>query len=159
MAQIILSGEELVCILRANGLIPDEVTDVAAVGEEIRIRIRTPWPVLKSIRVAMQFAGFEQGEAVLQVATNRLIDRFDWLVDKMLASFPLADHCARWEYPRLHLDVNTLLHRHMRGVRITNIVFEDGQYRVTTAHALETPSQDMETPDETDPRPAGPDSV
>lgn len=111
MAQIILSGEELVCILAANGLMPDEVTDVTAEDGQIHVRVRTPWPVFKSIRVGLQFAGFERGEAILQVVTNRFIDRFDWLVDKMLASFPLADHCARWKYPRLRLDVNTLLRR------------------------------------------------
>ncbi|MEN6427146.1 MAG: hypothetical protein ABFE13_17465 [Phycisphaerales bacterium] len=151
MAQIILTGEELACILLANGLIPDEVTDVMAEDGEIKIKVRTPWPFLKSIRVGLRFAGFEGGEAILQVVTNRFIDRFDWLVDKMLASFPLADHCARWEYPRLHLDVNTLLRRQVQGVQITDIVFEDGQYRITTAHAMENPSPDMETPDEPDP--------
>ena len=159
MAQIILSGEELVCILVANGLVPDEVADVTAEEDQIRIKVRTPWPVLKSIRVGMRFAGFEQGEAILQVVTNRVIDRFDWLVDKMLASFPLAEHCARWEYPKLYLDVNTLLHRQVRGVEIANIVFEEGQYRIATAHAMEDLSRNTETPDEPDPFPPCPDSV
>ena len=69
--------------------------------------------------------------------TNRLIDQFDWLVDKMLAGFPLADHGARWEYPRLHVDVNKLLRRQVRGVEITNIAFEEGQFRITTSHSLD----------------------
>lgn len=149
MAQVILSGEELVCILNANGLLPDEVMDIDAVAEEIKVRVRTPWPVLKSLRVGMRFAGFVEGRAILQLVTNRLIDRFDWLVDKMLASFPLADHCAEWEYPRLHIDVNTLLQRQIRGVRITDIVFEDGQYRIVTTHAIDASlPQNAEAPNE-----------
>jgi hypothetical protein len=159
MAQIVLSGQELVCILVANGLLPDEVMEVTAEDGQIKVKIRTPWPVLKSIRVGMRFAGFEGGEAILQVVTNRLIDRFDWLVDKMLASFPLADHCARWEYPRLRLDVNALLRRQVRGVHITNVAFEDGQYRITTAHVIEDSSRDIETPDEPDPARSRPDSA
>jgi hypothetical protein len=137
MAQIILSGDELVCILNANGLVPEEVIDIELEGEEIKLRVKTPWPIFKSIRVGLRFTGFEQGQAVLQLVTNRLIDRFDWLVDKMLGGFPLANHGARWEYPRLHVDVNKLLRRQVRGVEITNIAFEEGQFRVTTTHSLD----------------------
>lgn len=159
MAQVILSGEELVCILAANGMVPHEVTDVTAEDGQIKVRIKTPWPVFKSIRVGMRFAGFEQGEAILQVVTNRFIDRFDWLVDKMLASFPLADHCARWKYPRLRLDVNTLLRRQVRGIQITNIEYGDGQYRITTVHAVTAPSRDTPAPSESDVWSSCPDSV
>jgi len=159
MARVILSGEELMCILKANGVVPDEVIDLHTEGEEIKVRVRTPWPVLKSIRVGMRFAGFEQGEAVLQIATNRLLDRFDWLIDKMLASFPLADHCARWEYPRLHIDVNALLQRQVRGVQITDVVFEDGHYCITTSHARQGPLPDVQTPEEANTPPSCPDSI
>lgn len=134
MAQIILSGDELVYILNANGLIPDEVIDVEVAGEEIRIKVKTSWPILKSLRVGMRFVGFKRERAVLQLVTNRLIDRFDWLVDKMLAGFPLANHGASWEYPRLYVDVNELLQRQVRGVRITDIVLQNGQFHITTSH-------------------------
>jgi len=135
MAQIILSGEELVCTLTANGLVPEEVIDVEIADGEIKIRVRTPWPIFKSLRVGMRFVGFEQGQVVLQLVTNRLIDRFDWLVDKMFAGFPLADHGARWDYPRLYVDVNSLLQQQVRGVQIIGIVFADGQFRITTVHS------------------------
>ncbi|MGE5294231.1 MAG: hypothetical protein ACM3VT_05330 [Solirubrobacterales bacterium] len=134
MAQIVLSGDELVCILNANGLVPEEVNDIELAGQEIKLRIKTPWPIFKSIRVGLRFTGFEEGHVVLHLATNRLIDQFDWLVDKMLAGFPLANHGARWEYPRLRVDVNQLLRRHVRGIEVTNIAFEEGQFRITTSH-------------------------
>ncbi len=140
MAQIILSGEELVCILNANGLVPEEVVDLELAGEEIKLRIKTPWPIFKSVRVGLRFTGFEQGQVVLQLATNRLIDQFDWLVDKMLAGFPLADHGARWEYPKLHVDVNKLLRQQVRGVEVTNVVFAEEQFRITTSHTLDRSS-------------------
>lgn len=136
MAQVIVSGEELVCILTANGVVPEEVSNIELAGEEIRLRIKTPWPIFKSIRVGLRFAGFEAGQVVLQLATNRIIDQFDWLVDKMLAGFPLADHGARWEYPKLHVDVNKLLRRQVRGVEVTDIAFAEGQFRITTSHTL-----------------------
>jgi len=144
MAQIILSGDELVCILNANGLVPEEVADIELAGEEIKLRVKTSWPIFKSIRVGLRFAGFEEGQAILQLETNRLIDQFDWLVDKALAGFPLAEHGARWEYPRLHVDVNKLIRQQVRGVEITNIAFEQGQFRITTSHSLDGESPKYE---------------
>ncbi len=132
MAQIVLSGEELVRILRANGLLPAQVAEVETAGEEIRLKVKTPWPLLKSVRVAVRFAGFEDGQVVLQLVTNRLLDAFDWLVDRMLAALALQDHGGRWEYPRLYVDVNQLLRRQLRGVEITNMAFQDGCFQIRT---------------------------
>jgi hypothetical protein len=132
MAEIILSSDELVGILSANGWIPEPVAAVEIDGDEIGIRVRTPWPILKSLRVGMRFAGFENGHAVVQLVTNRLIDTFDWLVDRMLASLRLADHGGRWKYPRLYIDVNKLLQRQVRGVQITSVVLRDGRFHITT---------------------------
>ncbi|UCD49633.1 MAG: hypothetical protein JSW27_19135 [Phycisphaerales bacterium] len=134
MAQIVLSGDELVGILQANGLIPDQVTDIEVDGEEIKLKVKTPWPLLKSLRVGVRFEGFNDDHVALQLVTNRLIDTFDWLVDKMLDSFPLADYGGRWEYPCLYVDVNKLLQERIRGVKIDDVEFFDGQFRITTVH-------------------------
>ena len=79
MGQIVLSGDELVCILAANARMPEQVMGVETDGEEIKVHVATALPVLRSIPVRVRFAGFEQGWVVLQLMTNRLIDRFDWL--------------------------------------------------------------------------------
>ncbi len=152
MAQIIVSGNELVGILRANGLVPEEVRDVEIAGEEIKVRVRTPWPLLKSVPVHLRLAGFECGCAILQLMTNRLIDKFDWLVDKMLATVPLAEHGARWEYPRLHVDVNLLLGRQVRGVQVTDIVLDEGYFHITVSGVRGTDAPDDEPRETTDPR-------
>jgi hypothetical protein len=134
MAQIILSGDELIGILYANDLVPEQVAEIKADGEEIRLKVRTPWPVLKSIRVGVRFTGFNDGQAILQLVTNRLIDKFDWLVDKMLESLRLSDHGGRWEYPCLYMDVNRFVQQRIRGVSIEDMVFENGLFYVTTTH-------------------------
>ena len=134
MAQIVLSGNELVGILQANGLVPDQVTDINADGEEIKLKVKTPWPVLKSLRVGVRFEGFDGNHVVLQLVTNRLIDTFDWVVDKMLESFPLADYGGRWEYPRMYIDVNRLVRERIRGLQIDEMTYDDGQFRITTVH-------------------------
>lgn len=147
MAQIVLSGDELVGILQANGLIPDQVTDIEADGEEIKLKVKTPWPLLKSLRVGVRFEGFNGDHVVLHLVTNRLIDTFDWLVDKMLDSFPLDDYGGRWEYPRLYVDVNRLLQERISGVRIDSMEYFDGQFRITTVHPASAESLDGNSAD------------
>lgn len=145
MAQIVLSANELIGILRANGLIPDQVTDVEADGEEIKLKVKTPWPVIKSLRVGVRFTAFDGGQMVLQLATNRLIDTFEWLVDKMLESFPLADYGGRWEYPKLYVDVNRLIGERMQGVQVEEMAFREGHFHITTSHPVRT-TEPEETP-------------
>ncbi len=137
MAHIVLSGDELVGILYANELIPSQVTDVETDGQEIKLKVQTPWPVLRSIRVGVRFAGFENGHVVFQLVTNRLIDTFDWLVTKMLESFRLSDYGGRWEYPRLHIDVNRLVREQIRGVSVDDVKFIDGHFHIKTSHPVQ----------------------
>ncbi len=139
MGQIVLSGAELVCLLKANGLVPDPIIDMEMDTDEIKVRVRTPLPILKSVHVGVRLAGFEEGHVVLQLVTNRLLDTFDWLVDRMFASLPLADHGSRWEYPRLYVDVNQLLQRQVRGVQVTGVTFAEGHFHIMTAHAAPVP--------------------
>lgn len=134
MGQIVLSGDELVAILTANARMPEQVLGVESDGEEIKVHVATPLPLLRSIPVRIRFAGFEQGQLVLQLVTNRLIDTFDWMVNKMLASAKVEDYGGRWEYPRLYVDVNRLLQRQVRGIQIADVVFQDGHFHVTTSH-------------------------
>ena len=136
MGQIVLSGDELVSLLTANAQIPEQVVGMEADGEEIKVHVATPLPILHSIPVRVRFAGFEQGQVILQLVTNRLLDKFDWLVNKMLTSLKVENYGGRWEYPRLYVDVNRLLRRQIRGVEIAGVVFQDGRFHITTNHTV-----------------------
>ena len=142
MAQIVLSGDEIISILYANELVPRQVTEMKAEGDEIRLKVRTQWPLLRSVRVGVRFSGYEGGQAVLQLITNRLIDKFDWLVDKMLESLHLADYGGRWEYPCLYVDINRFVEQRIRGISIDGMVFQEGRFHITTSHP--EPIPDME---------------
>ena len=134
MAQIILSSHELISIVQANARIPDHIMDLAADAEEFRFRVKTDWPILKSIRVGMRFVSFDEGCMVLQLATNLLTDKFSWLVDRMIEPLRLEEQGGRWEYPRLYINVNRLIERQLRGVVVEDIVFRDGLFHITTTH-------------------------
>jgi hypothetical protein len=134
MAKIVLSADELLDILHANELIPDQVTEIDTEGEEIKLKVKTSWPVLKSVRVSVRFAGFEDGHIAFELVTNRLIDTFDWLVEKMVDSLRLSEHGGRWEYPALYVDVNRIVRGWIRGVDIDDMTFADGHFCITTKH-------------------------
>jgi hypothetical protein len=134
MAEIILSGEELVGILQANGWIPEELTDLETDGPQVRLKVRTPLPLLKSMPIVVQFVGFESGQVVLQFVTNRLMDNFGSLVGKALESFPWADHGSRWEYPRFYVAVNQLIQQRVCGIQVDNIAFRDDRFHIKTTH-------------------------
>jgi hypothetical protein len=140
MGQIVLSGAELVSLLTANAQMPERVLSIETKGQEIRVHVATPLPVLRSIRVRMRFAGYEQGHVVLQLVTNRLVDQFEWLVNRMLAALKIPDHGSRWEYPRLYVDVNRLLQQQVRGVQIAGVAFQDGRFHITTSHRVDEPA-------------------
>lgn len=142
MAKVVVSGDELVGILHANGLIPAQIADIQFDDEEIRVKVMTQWPVLKSLRVGVRVAGFEDGEVVFQLITSRLLDTFDWVVARMLESFSLADYGGRWEYPRLYIDVNRLVEERLRGVQIDAVKFVNGHFHIeTTQPAPRTESE------------------
>lgn len=134
MGRIVLSGDELVGILHANGLLPDPITAIETDDEEIKIKVRTQWPVLKSLRVGVRFAGFEDGQVVFRLVTNRLLDTFEWVVGKMLESFSLAEYGGRWEYPRLYIDINRMVQERLEGVQIDDVTFHDGHFQIETSH-------------------------
>lgn len=100
MAKIVLSADELFDILHANELIPDQVSEIDTEGDQIKLKVKTSWPVLKSIRVSVRFAGFDDGHIAFELVTNRLIDTFDWLVEKMVESLRLQDHGGGGSIPR-----------------------------------------------------------
>ena len=134
MAKIVLSADELLDILHANDLIPEQVGEIDAEGEEIKLKVKTSWPLLKSVRVGVRFAGFDDGHVAFQLVTNRLIDTFDWLVEKMVESLDLSRHGGRWEYPTLYVDVNHIVRGWIQGIDIEEMTFEDGHFQITTKH-------------------------
>lgn len=135
MAQIVLSSHELISILQVNARIPPQITDLTVDAEEIRFRVKTDWPILKSIRVGMRFVSFDKGCVVLQLATNLLTDKFSWLLDRMIEPLQLEARGGRWEYPRLYINVNRLIERQLCGVAVEDIVFRDGLFHITTTYA------------------------
>jgi hypothetical protein len=134
MAEIILSGEELIGILQANGWVPDEVAALDVDGREIRMKVRTPFPLLKSFPLTVQFVCFEEGHVVLEFETNRLMDHLGSMIGRLFEASPLVACGGRWEYPRLYVRVNQLIEQRVRGVKVEDVVFRNDRFHIRTTH-------------------------
>jgi hypothetical protein len=63
------------------------------------------------------------------------MDKFDWLIRKILASSNLPDYVNHCHYPLLHVDVDRVLAEKIKGIQIESITLRDLQFRVTTREA------------------------
>ncbi len=131
MARITFSIAEAVRIINSNGLVSGPITEIEAEGDKISVKFKTSWPAPKYIRVGIEYADFENGIVTFNITTNRLVDKFDWLVRKLLKSLHLPDYVNQCEYPRVCVDINKVLADKIKGVQIENIDFENGQFCVT----------------------------
>jgi hypothetical protein len=131
MARITFSMAEAVRIINSNGLVSGPITEIRTEGDKISVKFKTGWPAPKYIRVGIEYADFDNGIVTFSMATNRLIDKFDWLVRKLLKSLHLPDYVSQCEYPRVCVDINKVLADKIKGLQIENIAFENGQFCVT----------------------------
>ena len=141
MAEVVLPADELIALLDANKLIPQQVFDIQAGQADVSFRVKTGWVVPKSVRVRLRLVGFEAGQATVEIGAGRLVETFDWLVEKYLNTLLAGLPAVRCQYPRLYVDVDRLLGERIKGVRVTDITFADGQLRVVTgAHDAHQPA-------------------
>lgn len=128
MAEIIVSVDELVHILKANNMMPPKVRDIEAYHQGISFKIKTGLFPLMLIRIVVKFTEYADDCAVFEVVQNPLMKKFDWLIHKWIESMQMPEHIRKIEYPAIHIDVNGVLAQQLKGVRIKNISFESGLF-------------------------------
>ncbi|HUW18193.1 MAG TPA: hypothetical protein VMW16_02730 [Sedimentisphaerales bacterium] len=136
MATITFSIGELMSILDSDDLLPERITGFDIEDNKVWFRLNTGWPVPETIRVAVEYVDFENGTAILELSTNLLIDTFGRLIDRLLKSLDLPDYVSRVEYSKVYIDINNLLGEKVKGIRIENIILENGKFFVTTCDVV-----------------------
>jgi hypothetical protein len=134
MARITFSLDELLGTLISNQLLPREIVRVRAKGERIHFVIKTNSFILPFIPVSLRYSSFDDGNAVfeLSVAGGHLNKAMSWLDRVLRLKMPA---CVRLEYPNVFVDVDRLLKdRSIEGVRVKDIIFEDGEFAVVTGN-------------------------
>jgi len=137
VAKITFSIGEVVRILNSGRLVSEPLTEIKTKGDKFLVKLKTGWLAPKYIRAAIKYVDFYNGNVAFEITTNRLIDKFDWLVPRLFKSPHLPDYVSQCEYPRVCVDINKVLADKIKGVQIENITFENEQFCVTI-HAGET---------------------
>ncbi|MHC4913658.1 MAG: hypothetical protein ACYTE5_11775, partial [Planctomycetota bacterium] len=86
MAQITFTPEEAIDLLRANGLLPEVITDINVKDDTLLLRIATPLPLVDSLPVSIKYIGFENGVVTLNVSADYLKGRILDTVVKLVNS-------------------------------------------------------------------------
>jgi hypothetical protein len=132
MAKLTFSLEELIQILASNELLRSEILRPKVEGERIHFVIKTNTYILPYIPGSLGYSEFRDNQAIFNLRIvsshlNKVIGRLKQLVQIDLPAYMKLD------YPKVFVDVDKLLEEiNIRGVRVKDIFFNNGEFTVTT---------------------------
>ena len=134
MAKISFNLEELIQILISNELLRGEILRPKVEGDKIHFVIRTHSFILPYIPASLAYLEFSDNQATCELTIvsshlNKAVSQFKQMLQPKIPAY------ARLEYPKILVDVEKLLkEKNIRGVRIKDISFEDGEFTITTCN-------------------------
>jgi len=132
MARIVFGFEELLEFLVCNRLLPGSIVRARVKGERIHFVIKTNSFILPFIPASVKYLRLEGSHIVFELAivSNRANKAISWLNQMLEPKMPAY---TKLEYPILSVDMDKLLaEKNIRGVRIKEIFFEDGEFTLIT---------------------------
>ncbi|MHC4745486.1 MAG: hypothetical protein ACYS8Z_26530 [Planctomycetota bacterium] len=132
MARITFGFEELIEIVIANALFPPQIARLRVKGESIHFVIRTNAFILPFIPASLRYLSFDNGVAMfeLTIAGGYANKAIHWLNQMLEPKIPAY---MKLEYPKLSVNIDRLLEdRSIRGVRVEDISFENGEFVIVT---------------------------
>ncbi|MCH7557283.1 MAG: hypothetical protein IIB56_07470 [Planctomycetes bacterium] len=132
MAKITFSLEELLKILISNELLPRQIIRVRVKGQRIHFIIRTDAFILPYIPASLRYISFDNNNAIfeLTIASGHLNKAVNRLNQALKLKIP---DCMKLEYPNISVDIDKLLEeKNIKGVRVKDIFFENGDFTIVT---------------------------
>jgi len=132
MAKITFNLKELIQILASNELLRSEIVRPKVEGERIHFVIKTDSFILPYIPASLSYSDFNNNQAIFNLKIvsshlNKVIGRFKQVLQLKLPAY------MRIEYPKIFVDTNKLLEeKNIRGLRVKDISFEDGEFTIIT---------------------------
>lgn len=132
MAKITFSLEELLKILISNELLPRQIIRARVKGQRVHFVIRTNAFILPYIPASLKYVSFDNNNAIfeLTIVHGHLNKAVSWLNQVLKLKIPA---CMKLEYPNISVDIEKLLEeKNIRGVRVKDILFENGDFTIVT---------------------------
>ena len=132
MARIVFGFEELLEILVCNGLLPGSIVRARVKGERIHFVIKTNSFILPFIPASVKYLHLKGSHIVfeLTIVSNSVSKAISWLSQMLEHRMPTY---MKLEYPILSVDMGEMLaEKHIRGVHVKEVFFEDGDFTLIT---------------------------
>ena len=132
MAKITFSLEEFLKILTSNELLPRQIIRTRIKGQRVHFVIRTNAFILPFIPASLRYVSFDNNNAIfeLTIASGHLNKAVSRLNQALKLKMPA---CMKLEYPNISVDIDKLLkEKNIKGVRVKDIFFENGQFTIVT---------------------------
>ena len=132
MAKITFNHVELIKILLSNELLPKQILRPKVEGDEIHFVVETNLPLLQFIPASLKYLSYTDNNAIFELTVvnsslNAMIGRLN-LLSKLN-----APAYVKFDFPKVSIDVNELLkEKNIRGVLLKDIIFNDGEFTITT---------------------------
>ncbi len=124
MAEIRITISEIIDICIANDLIPDSVSNIEILGEQIKFRYKKEHSI--NIDLEINYKDYNNGMLFLEVQTN-------WIIDKYLRFKKFSNiQYIQYEHPTLTFFLQQFLIDKTNIVHIENIHFENGYFKIKT---------------------------
>ena len=131
MAEIVISVDELVQILRANGLIPNTIVGIKATeASQIIFTIKTGWFFPKFMKIVVEYIGFKDKRLEFKIVTNRILDRLSRFTDRFVDSQKLAKYGCTIEYPMVYFEVSQQLSQHLKAIQVRDCTLSNGKVQL-----------------------------
>lgn len=134
MAKITFNLKELIQILISNELLRGEILRPKVEGDRIHFVIRTNSFILPYIPASLGYLSFSDNQAIFELtivssSLNKAVSRLKQILQPKIPAY------TRLDYPKIFVDVDELLkEKNIRGVRVKDISFEDGEFTIITCN-------------------------
>jgi len=132
MAKIIFSLDELVEILIANDLIPENIKRIKVKDNVVHFVIKVQSFILPLIPASLSFLSFDDNKVTLELTfissrLSKAIGRHNQLFDLKMPAY------IKFEYPNVIVDMDKLLQeKNIRGIRVKEVLLKESEFTVVT---------------------------
>ncbi len=124
MAEIKITISEIIDICIANELIPNSISNIEIMGEQIKFRYKNEHPISTNIDLEMNYKDYQNGMLFLELQTN-------WITDKFLRFKKLPSiKYLQYEHPTLTFLLQQFLKDKTKIVHIEDVHFKNGYFKI-----------------------------
>jgi hypothetical protein len=132
MATITFNLKELIQVLISNELLREEILRPKVDGERIDFVLKTNSGILPYVPASLKYQNFNDSKAIFELTIissylNKALSRFKQIMQVKLPAY------VELQYPKVLVDADKLLvEKNIRGIRVKEVFFEDGEFTIIT---------------------------